>query len=124
MPFLIIPIKFVLWHRDRNKGFIYTICIVSSIFFIFVCLLIYIFNWFYDDLNKVFTDWFVNFIYRIDIELFVIFVQLFSFLAILGTNIRSMGFINHIIWIIISRPYFSFILVINTMHLLLFYLTN
>ena len=121
MPFLIIPIKFVLWHRDRNKGFIYIICIVSSIFFLFVVCLIYIFNWFYDDLNKVFTDWFVNLIYRIDIELFVIFIQWFSFLAILGTNIRSMGFINHIIWIIISRPYFSFILVINTMLLFIFY---
>ena len=120
MPFLITPIKFVKWHRNRTKKCLFIIYIIFIILFFFFAYTILIFGTILG-FPEAFTNFTVNLIYRIDIELVVIFVQWFSFFYLLKTDDWAIQFFNNIIWIILSRPYFSFILIINTLLLFLFY---
>ena len=120
MPFLITPIKFVKWHRNRTKKCLFIIYIIFILLFFFFAYTILIFGTILG-FPEAFTNFTVNLIYRIDIELVVIFVQWFSFFYLLKTDDWAIQFFNNIIWIILSRPYFSFILIINTLLLFLFY---
>ena len=67
------------------------------------------------------TNTFVNIIYRIDIELYVLIIQ--SILFIL--YFKGQNFINdffcHIFWGVLNKPYFSLILLANPLILYIFY---
>ena len=128
MPFLILPIKFFLWHKQQNKIYLYIIfLILILLFFIFTFIIHiqYIINSTneYEDeaLNNALKNDFVNFIYRIDIEFVVLFVHWGLFYIIMKANSIATEFLGNIFWIILSRPYFSYILVINTFILFMFY---
>ena len=124
MHFLLIPVKFVLWNRKKatfkNRIVILVIIIISAILISFL-ISFYIIDIFYDDYNETFKDPVFNVIYRIDIELFVFFMHWFLLIIMINSKNFLLDFFNHIIWIIISRPYFSFILIANTLLLFLFY---
>ena len=128
MPFLILPIKFFLWHKQQNKIYLYILfLILILLFFIFTFIIHiqYIINSTneYEDeaLNNALKNDFVNFIYRIDIEFVVLFVHWGLFYIIMKANSIATEFLGNIFWIILSRPYFSYILVINTFILFMFY---
>ena len=127
MPFLIFPVKFFLWHKKRKSCHMYAFCILLIILFIFFIFSNYIsygiteFSDEQDHFNKTLQDPFVNFIYRIDIEFVVFFVQWASFYILMKVNSIAIEFFGHINWIILYRSYFSFILTINTVLLFIFY---
>ena len=127
MPFLITPIIFVQWHRKTSKKFLYILCLIFIVLFFFFSYIILIFSTGNDvekkeeKLKKAFVNDFINFIYRIDIELVIYFVLWFSFIIMIQMNDLAFEFYNNIFWIVLSRPYYSFILVINTLLLFVFY---
>jgi hypothetical protein len=117
MPFLINPILFIQWHR-RHKHLIILPFIFLAIFIFF--LLINLFYTYDDELNNI-VNIFINIIYRIDIEFVVLFVQWGAFIIFLiGDNFAG-NFLGHISWTMLTKPYFSFILIINTVILFIFY---
>ena len=120
MPFLITPIKLVQWHRNRTKKCLIIIYIIFIILFFFFAYVLLIFGARFG-IQKAFINFIVNLIYLIDIDFVVIFVQWFSFYYMIKTNDSAFKFFNNIIWITLSRPYFSFILIINTLLLFIFY---
>ena len=42
MPFLIFPIKFLKWHKDKKQSYIYFLCFILIILFILFNVIIYI----------------------------------------------------------------------------------
>ena len=120
MPFLKLPVKFVIWHRQQNKNFLIVIPIILIVLFFFFISSIAIFNEVYESINEVFRNFTINLIYRIDIELVIFFFQ-WSFFYLIQIKNISLDFLSNILWITLSRPYFSFILVINTVLLFIFY---
>ena len=128
MPFLITPTKMVQWHRKQSNNILIILCIIFIILFLFFVYIILIFGKYYinakggeEYFKEAFVNPFVNFIYRIDIELVIIFVQWFSFIIMIKMNDLAFEFFNNVFWIVLSRPYFSYILVVNTLLLFLFY---
>ena len=64
---------------------------------------------------------FINCMYRIDIELFVLLIQTLLFiLYYIGSNFIN-DFFCHIFWGVINKPYYSIILVANPLMLYIFY---
>ena len=126
MPFLKLPVKFVIWHRNQNKSiFIIIIIITVALFLLFIFSILITYLYYYKtvndkNMNRAFESDFTNLIYRIDIELVIIFFQWQFFYCIQIKNI-SLDFLSNILWITLSRPYFSYILVINTVLLFIFY---
>ena len=122
MPFLMSPVKLVIWHRNLNKKFIKIIIFILLFVFVVIILSVFLFNIFSltDSFKDIFTHPFINLIYRIDIELVIFFAQ-WSFFYLIQIRNDSLDFLSNIIWITLSRPYFSFILVINTTLLFIFY---
>ena len=120
MPFLISPIIFVQWHRKqkiRILSLLLLIFLIIFLFFIFFIIVLYYKN----DINKTIKNKYVNFIYRIDIEFIVLFVQWSAFIIFLrGHNFASI-LLSHVFWAMLSKSYFSFILIINTILLFIFY---
>ena len=119
MPFLITPVKFVIWNRKQNKK-IFIFLITSTIALFLLIILSILAYKYYDSINKAFENFFINLIYRLDIELVIILMQWLFFYCIQIKNIY-LDFLSNILWITLSRPYFSFILVINTVLLFIFY---
>ena len=126
MPFLKLPVKFVIWHRNQNKSiFIIIIIITVALFLLFIFSILITYLYYYltindKNMNRAFESDFTNLIYRIDIELVIIFFQWQFFYCIQIKNI-SLDFLSNILWITLSRPYYSYILVINTVLLFIFY---
>ena len=108
------------WHRNRPKKCLIIIYIIFIILFFFFAYVLLIFGARFG-IQKAFINFIVNLIYLIDIDFVVIFVQWFSFYYMIKTNDSAFKFFNNIIWITLSRPYFSFILIINTLLLFIFY---
>ena len=117
MPFLITPIIFVQWHRKQKIIHLLAMLLIFFIFFIFFSIIYYIPN----DIEVTMTNSLINFIYRIDIEFVVIFVQWGALIIFLKANNFAAIFLSHIFWTLLSKPYFSFILTINTVLLFIFY---
>jgi hypothetical protein len=117
MPFLITPIIFVQWHKKQKIIHLLILILIFVIFFIFFSIIYYIPK----DIEKTMTNSFINFIYRIDIEFIVIFVQWGAFIIFLKADNFAAIFLSHVFWTLLSKPYFSFILVINTVLLFIFY---
>ena len=129
MPFLITPIKFVQWHRKKTKKYIYVFCFIFILIFFFFCYSILLFSITFSEdeeikekkMRQAFTNDFIDFLYRIDIELVIFFVLWSSFIIMIHMNDLAFEFFNNIFWIVLSRPYFSFTLTINTFLMFLFY---
>ena len=72
-------------------------------------------------LSDFITNGIINFIYRIDIEIFVLLIQ--SLLFIL--YFKGQNFINdffcHIFWGVLNKPYFSMVFLANPLILYIFY---
>ena len=117
MPFLITPIIFVQWHRKQKIIHLLAMLVIFFIFFIFFSIIYYIPN----DIEVTMTNSLINFIYRIDIEFVIIFVQWGALIIFLKANNFAAIFLSHIFWTLLSKPYFSFILTINTVLLFIFY---
>ena len=130
MPFLITPSNIVIFIRKNNKNpcFIVILIIFLMLFILFTfinLILIYSISNHKNlenindkdefmkrlTLEKVISNFMLNLIYLIDIELIVLFVQFgFFYLYISGHEIIN-GFFNHIYWSFFSKIYFSFLLV-------------
>ena len=124
MPFLITPILFVQWHRRRNLKHLIILLFIFLGIFIFFLLIFYEYDYVGVDENeeekKPLND-FINFIYRIDIEFVVLFVQWGAFIIFLKADNFAAILLGHISWTMLTKPYFSFILIINTVLLFMFY---
>ena len=118
MPFLISPIIFVQWHRNKNIKYLSILLVIFTAFFIFVILTYFIFS---DDLQKSTPNSFINLIFRIDIEFIILFIQWGAFIIFLKADNFAAIFLSHLAWTILTKPYFSFILIINTALLFIFY---
>ena len=64
---------------------------------------------------------FINFIYRIDIEIFVISIHWILFVYYLRGNYFITDFFGNIFWNIFNKIYFTFILLCNIIILYVFY---
>ena len=128
MPFLISAIGFVRWHRKRTEKFLLILIITGVAIFFFFCYAILLFSISFSDdeekerkMKEAFTNGFIDFLYRIDIELVIFFVLWLAFIAMIKMNDSAFEFFNNIFWIVLSRPYFSFILTLNTFLMFIFY---
>ena len=128
MHFLLIPLKFVLWNRKKallKRHLVKIIIAIISLILISLLVSIYLIKLLFygddDDYNGAFKDPFFNAIYRIDIELVVFFIHWFLLVIMINSANFMLDIFNHIIWIILSRPYFSFILIVNSLLLFIFY---
>ena len=117
--YLSIPIKFI--NRLRKKAYLFSV-IFSIIFFIlfFWCGFSYYAMFLSEDkltedslANNFFNNKFINIYYSIDIDImvFTIFLAIIPF-NLIGEN-SFMSFLKHEYWNILSRPYFSFMLIIQ-----------
>ena len=123
MPFLITPIYIFKWLRNKSekKLLLEIISFISIILFFFFSFVLLFFICLNDKAEEALINPFINFIYRIDIEFVVIIVQWLSLYVIIKTDELAFEFFNSIFWIILSRPYYSYILTVNSLLLFLFY---
>ena len=117
MPFLITPIIFVQWHRKQKMVHLLILILIFVILSFFFIMSYYI----PADIEDTMNSSFINFIYRIDIEFIVLFVQWGAFIIFLKANNFAAIFLSHVFWTMLSKPYFSFLLIINTVLLFIFY---
>ena len=72
-------------------------------------------------LDKYIKNGFVNFLYRIDIEIYVLLIQSILFILYFkGRNFIN-DFFCHIFWGVLNKPYYSMILTANPLILYIFY---
>ena len=140
MPFLISPVIIKNWHAQRteNRYFFYILVILFSLIIIFFIVIHYYIIYYYKkeiykthdeemkkifiklSLEKVICNKFLNFIYLIDIELVVLFVQWGFFILLLKQHF-IIEFFNHIYWTFFNKFYFSLLLSCNSIILYIFY---
>ena len=140
MPFLISPVIIKNWHAQRteNRYFFYILVILFSLIIIFFIVIHYYIIYYYKkeiykthdeemkkifiklSLDKVICNNFLNFIYLIDIELVVLFVQ-WGFIILLLKQHFIIEFFNHIYWTFFNKFYFSLLLSCNSIILYIFY---
>jgi hypothetical protein len=129
MPFLIGPITFVQWTRKIKLKYLVILILIFVFIFIFgfVGIYYYVYHYYKDkhidpyymlDVNNNFI---LNFVYRIDIEIVVFFVHFGAFVIFLKANNFAAIFLSHVAWTMLSKPYFSFILIYNSVLLFIFY---
>ena len=136
MPFLITPIIFVKWHRRHQMKYFFIIILsIFLILFIFFTAIHYIIiNYIiikYEidqketEISKKIDDYIkntlINFFFRFDIEFIVLFIQWGAFIIYFKGNNILADFLTHQFWTMLSKPYFSFILIINPVLLFMFY---
>lgn len=140
MPFLISPVIIKNWHDKRTdkKYFFYILVSILTLIIVFFIVIHYIIISHYEkeidgsddqpmrkilfklSLEKVICDHFLNFIYLIDIELVVLFVQWGFFILLLKQHF-IIEFFNHIYWTFFNKFYFSFLLSCNNIILYIFF---
>ena len=143
MPFLIAGVKITNWLRKSKARFICFLMILCIMFFfsIHFIVLYYTFGEEYkkkleeknDDetrskeidnllsLQGYITNGFINFIFRIDIEIMIFFVQSLLFICYFkGKNFIN-DFFCHVFWAMLNKSYFTYILVANPIILFIFY---
>ncbi len=137
MPFLIGPITFVQWMRAIKLKYLVVLILIFVFIFIFgfVGIYYYVYNYYYnkyqndtayqddtnDFMNDVNSNFILNFVYRIDIEIVVFFVHFGAFVIFLKASNFAAIFLSHVAWTMLSKPYFSFILIYNSVLLFIFY---
>lgn len=118
MPFLISPITFVQWHRKKNIKYLSILLIIFALISIFIFVIYFHFS---NILKKSNPYSFINLIFRIDIEIIILFIQWGAFIIFLKADNFAAIFLSHLAWTMLTKPYFSFILIINTALLFIFY---
>ena len=137
MPFLRGPITFVQWMRTIKLKYLVVLILIFVFIFIFgfVGIYYYVYIYYYnkyhnddkyhndtaDFMNDVSSNFILNFVYRIDIEMVVFFVHFGAFVIFLKASNFAAIFLSHVAWTMLSKPYFSFILIYNSILLFIFY---
>ena len=140
MPFLIFPTKFLNFHRQNGDKFYFIIIILFFILlFIFFSCVHFIYVWKYslsdgnksDDkeileklsFQKMITNYLLNFIYVIDIDIVVLMINWgFFILYSKGYKTADMyDFFNNIFWSFFIKCYYSFIIFSSPIILIIFY---
>ena len=135
MPFLKSTVNFTNFHRkNQNKNSLKIILVIFLILLVFFISVRYIFIHIYitkdiktdarisDILSfeKIITNYFLNILYVVDIELVVIIINWICFyLYFKGGQIND--FLNHIYWSFFIKSYFSYALVSCPVILYIFY---
>jgi hypothetical protein len=136
-PFLKLPLKITNIQRNLKKilHFLFAAIVLINVI---LCNIPLIWNFFNDyNLEKLLVDFdkdnekghlieflknkFINFIYRIDIEIFVISIHWILFVYYLRGNYFITDFFGNIFWNIFNKIYFTFILLCNIIILYVFY---
>ena len=137
MPFLISGVKIRKWHNKTKTYIFYILMIICTVIFILFCSMHYNIIRYYNNkidndeedleqnlkklsLESVITNKFLNFIYLIDIELVVLFVQ-WSFFTLFVKQQFIIDFFSHIYWTFFYKFYYSFLLTCNFIILIIFY---
>ena len=143
MPFLILPLKVLNFHQQNEGKFIFKIIIFSLVLFItsFSCaqyIYVRIFCTINDETDerkeileklsfqKVITNFSLNLIYTIDIDL-VVFMINWGFFTIYSNGLKIadiFDFFNHNIWTFFIKCYYSFIIISTPIILCIFYLSE
>ena len=137
MPFLISSLRIIDWHRNHKMKFFFAIILL--ILFLIITLFSsshFFFIIYYNDSSKnisieekikilslenVIPNAFLNFIYLIDIEFVVLFIQWGFFIFYMkGQNFFN-EFFSHIYWSFFNKFYFSFLVISNPIILYIFY---
>ena len=127
MPFLIGPITFVQWTRKIKLKYLVILIFIFIFIFIFgfVGIYYYVYHYYKEDnsvyMLDVYNNFILNLVYRIDIEIVVFFVHFGAFVIFLKANNFAAIFLSHVAWTMLSKPYFSFILIYNSVLLFIFY---
>jgi hypothetical protein len=137
MPFLRGPTTFVQWMRTIKLKYLVILILIFVFIFIFgfVGIYYYVYIYYYnkyhnddkyhndtaDFMNDVSSNFILNFVYRIDIEMVVFFVHFGAFVIFLKASNFAAIFLSHVAWTMLSKPYFSFILIYNSILLFIFY---
>ena len=130
MPFLIGPITFVQWLRKIKLKYLVILIIIFVLIFIFGFVGIYYYTYYYykevssrqsDYEIDFYSSEILNFVYRIDIEIVVFFVHFGAFVIFLKASNFAAIFLSHVAWTMLSKPYFSLILIYNSVLLFIFY---
>ena len=134
-PFLKLPLKITNIQRKMKKilHFLFAAVVLINVI---LCSIPLIWKFFNDyDLEKLLNEEnnekghfieflknkFINFIYRIDIEIFVISIHWILFAYYLRGNYFVTDFFGNIFWNIFNKFYFTFILLCNIIILYVFY---
>ena len=139
MPFLEGPIIIKDWHDKTDlKCFYFLLFFLSLIIIFFICSHYMFIDYYrksinnnkdYNEMQKkliilslknIITNKLLNFIYLVDIELVVLFVQ-WGFFILLIKQQFIIEFFNHIYWTFFNKFYFSFLLSCNSSILYIFY---
>ena len=137
MPFLISGVQIRKWHNKTKTYIFYILMIICTVIFILFCSMHYNIIRYYNNkidndeedleqnlkklsLESVITNKFLNFIYLIDIELVVLFVQ-WSFFTLFVKQQFIIDFFSHIYWTFFYKFYYSFLLTCNFIILIIFY---
>ena len=140
MPFLILPAKFLNFHSQNEGRFFFKILIFlfmlliiffSCVQFIFVSIYSYVGEKVHEEKNlleklsfqKVISNYFLNIIYVIDIDL-VVFMINWGFFILYSKGYKTgeiYDFFNNSFWSIFIKCYFSFIVVSTPTILCIFY---
>ena len=145
MPFLKSTIHFIEWHRKKKLECFFNALIVILIIFISIFSISYLFfiwhyerkidnkstnNIDYEESDKLYeklslehfiTNDLLNFLYLIDIEFVVFFIQWGFFILLMKGQFFINNFFSHHYWSVFTKSYFSFIMVCNTIILVVFY---
>ena len=140
MPFLIFPAKFLNFHRKIMNKWYFKIIIAFNILLILIFLFIHnIFISVYDrsldddkiykeylnklSLEKVISNYALNIIYLLDMEI-VVFIINFGFFIIYSKkskNANLFDFFNNAYWSFFTKSYFSFISISSPVIIYIFY---
>ena len=143
MPFLILPSKVLNFHQQNEGKFYFKIIIFSLVLFIisFSCaqfVYVGIFSIINDtkdeekeileklSFQKVITNFSLNLIYTIDIDLVVIMIN-WGFFIIYSNGLKTadiFDFFNHSIWTFFIKCYYSFIIISTPVILCIFYFSE
>ena len=140
MPFLISPVQISNFHRKyKNKWFFSLFIIISFLLIIFFLLAQKILidtnikikensekdeNLSNLSLDSILTNWTLNIIYLIDIEITIFVVQWATFMLYFKEFEMIRSFLNHVYWSFFLKGYFTFTLVSIPVILFIFYATE
>ena len=137
MPFLISPIKFLKFNKERKDSLYYYIIIILALFImLFLAISKTIFSYILSDLNensenkeymkelsleKTISNDFLNILYLFDVEIIVFISHWIIFILFFKETEVVRKFFNSIYWSFFVKSYYSFILVSVPVILIIFY---
>ena len=139
-PFLIVPTKILNFHREKTDKWYFKMVVVLIIVIItFIIILHYLLTKQYKDMVKseknykkylynislenLITNYLINILYSLDIELVVLLIN-WSFFVIYSKKSKKsdlFDFMNNIYWSFFTKSYFSFMLMSIPIIIYIFY---